>query len=344
MNRSILIDAIKVLASQVIVLHHLSLYAPMADTLAAAWPGVLAFIQDEGPLAVQSFLVIGGYLAAMALGRWSRVPVGRLIWRRYLRLLPPLLVALLLVLLATWMVGDALATQEWVSPWPSLGTLVAHLLLLQDVLGIPSLSAGAWYVAIDLQLYGLFVLLAYACARASRPLAESWAPVIVALGTVASVHVFSRLASLEAWAIHFLASYGLGALVAWSRESARARRWLVWVVLLMALDWWADPRERTVVSLLTAAALLAWSRIGRDLDRLPLQRLLGFWGDASYSIFVCHFAAILLVSGLWERLGLRGLGWAAAFALWAWLLSLGFGVAVMRLVEGLGRRRDAVPA
>jgi len=92
--RSLLIDGLKVLASQLIVLHHIVLYAPMADTVASAWNGATEFLIDEARYVVQIFLVIGGFLAAQGLSRGvDSLP--RMLLARYLRLVPMLAVALI---------------------------------------------------------------------------------------------------------------------------------------------------------------------------------------------------------------------------------------------------------
>jgi peptidoglycan/LPS O-acetylase OafA/YrhL len=65
--RSLLIDGLKVVASQLIVLHHIVRYEPMADVL--VWPPARAFLIDEARVVVQIFLVIGGFLAARGLSR-----------------------------------------------------------------------------------------------------------------------------------------------------------------------------------------------------------------------------------------------------------------------------------
>ena len=67
--RSLLIDGLKVVASQLIVLHHLLLYAPMANVVGTAWPVAAAFLAGDARFVVQIFLVIGGHLAAQGLGR-----------------------------------------------------------------------------------------------------------------------------------------------------------------------------------------------------------------------------------------------------------------------------------
>lgn len=336
MKRSLRIDAIKLVASQLIVLHHLSLYAPMADWLAAAWPGLVGFVQQHGRLAVQPFLVIGGYLAAQTLGKHSRIALGALVWQRYLRLAPPLWVALALVVLSTWLVADALPNEDWLSALPSPGALLVQALLLQDVLGVPSISAGAWYVAIDLQLFAVFAWLAQWSARTGRPLAQSPLPAAVAVATVASIHFFSRNAALDVWAIYFFPAYGLGALVAWSRSNPLVRPWLLLTASFLVVDWAFDPRIRPLVALATAAALLCVPQ-GRASGAMAwLRRLVSRGSDISYGVFVCHFAVIVLVSGLWNRLGLQGLGWASGFMLVAWAGSVLVGAAVQAFVERAG--------
>ncbi|RFP79619.1 acyltransferase [Hydrogenophaga borbori] len=333
MNRSALIDSLKALASQLIVLHHLSLYAPMTDWIADAWPRLVQFLYEDGRYAVQPFLVIGGFLTAQSLSKRRDLAPVPLIWQRYLRLVPQFLVALALVVLATGWLGPELAQHDWVSPLPSVGQFLAHLFFLQDVLGVPSLSAGAWYVAIDLQLFGLFALLACFAARSSTPLADSFVPLVVAVATVASIEVFSRRPTLDVWAIYFLSAYGLGALAAWARGGARAA--LCWwlVAALLALDWLQDPRARPILALATALALYAGSHLSWRAVLGPVRRAVEHLSDVSYSVFVCHFAVIIVVSGLWERLDRGGLGQAWLWTALAWAAVLLLGTGVQRLCD-----------
>ncbi len=333
MNRSALIDGIKALASQLIVLHHLSLYAPMTDWIAAVWPRLVQFLVDDGRYAVQPFLVIGGFLTAQSLARRRGQAPAPLIWKRYLRLVPQFLVALTLVVLATAWLGPDLAQEDWVSPLPTVGQFLAHLFFLQDVLGVPSLSAGAWYVAIDLQLFGLFAVLAHLAARSTKPLADSLAPPVVAVATVASIEVFSRQPAFDVWALYFLSAYGLGALAAWSRGSARAAVcWWLTAALLVA-DWWQDPRARPILALATALALYAGSQVGWRSVLDPARRWVEHLSDVSYSVFVCHFAVIVVASGLWTRLGLAGLGHAWLWTALTWAAAIALGTAVQRVCE-----------
>jgi peptidoglycan/LPS O-acetylase OafA/YrhL len=204
-RRSVLIDGLKVLASQLIVLHHMMLYAPMADLVAPGWPSAATFLTGEARFAVQVFLVVGGFLAAQGLARGT-LGLPRLVLVRYLRLVPMLAVALLAVLAASALLPPG-RWSEWVTPWPSPWDFLAHLLLLQDLLHIPSLSAGAWYVSIDFQLYVLLGLGAALLHRsADRPAWQSPLPWAVALLALASLFVFNRNAALDAWAPYFFSA------------------------------------------------------------------------------------------------------------------------------------------
>lgn len=339
MQRSAFIDTTKAVASQLIVLHHLSLYPPMADWLTQAWPQAMALLAEHGRLAVQPFLVIGGWLAAQSLARHGTTSVAEAVWRRYCRLMPQLAIALVLVVLATGLAGAHLAEMDWVSPLPSPKVLLAHLLLLQDVLGIPSVSAGAWYVAIDLQLMALLLVLVRVAAHADRRHRPTLQFGLVAVLTWASLLVLSHQEALDAWGFYFFGSYGLGVLAGWAQRHRAARPWWWTSVALTVLDAAWAPRERPLVALATAALLLwlahrPWAVNGGQWGR-AVRRL----SDLSYSVFVCHFAVIVLASGLWQRLALSGLASAVAATAATWASCLAVGTGVQALVDRDWRAR-----
>jgi peptidoglycan/LPS O-acetylase OafA/YrhL len=103
-ERSELIDLLKVGACILIVWHHLALYSPMAAVASEWFPTLEDFLLDQGRLAVQVFLVVGGYLNAKS---WIRLLAGESfqivprIWARYVRLAIPLFVALSVAVLVT---------------------------------------------------------------------------------------------------------------------------------------------------------------------------------------------------------------------------------------------------
>lgn len=339
------IDALKALAAQAIVLHHLVSYGPIARAAHDTLPGLAAAMHQYGRMAVQVFLVVGGYLSARGLsprGQALQAAVPELLWRRYLRLVLPFLAALALTLGASSLIA---------SSWPELvpaavspGQLVAHALLLHDVLGYEALTVGAWYVAIDLQLFALLVGLLWLARRGWRhPSRLVIGPVLVAAAALASAFVFNRQPGLDAYAPYFFAAYGLGALVHWLGLWRHRRAGLALLAVAMtaalALDW----RDRLALALATAL-WLAWAQ-ARHADDRPLvpaawAALLARASTPSYALFLLHFPVLLLTNALLAHL--PGATPVVGLLLLAgtWLLANCLAVPFHRWVEAPAARLD----
>lgn len=336
-QRSVLIDGLKVLAAQLIVLHHIVMYAPMARVVAPAWPVATAFLADEARFVVQIFVVISGYLAVQGLARGIE-PLPRALRTRYLRLVPMLAVALGLVLAASALLPPG-RWPGWVTPWPTPWQFIAHLLLLQDVLHLPSLSAGAWYVSIDFQLFALLAV----GATILRPATLPWA---VAALSLVSLGWFSRDERFDVWGLYFFGAYGLGALAAWAGRSRRLAALFGGVCALHLADALLEARPRVVLACLTAMALATlaqrWRPPGRSADWLAR------WSDAAYGVFLIHFAVIVATTALWLRLDLHGPAAAWTMLMLCWAASLAAGASLQRWVGALPlgrvtRRSDVAP-
>ena len=159
-SRLAFIDATKAIASQLIVLHHLAFYGPMSNYAHPLAPELFSWLSQYARVAVQAFLVIGGFLAVQSLapgGHFIPKPVPALLSKRYLKLAPPYICALLFAIAAAPIAGH-LTTHESIPEFPTLAQFIAHVFLLQSVLGFDGLSAGVWYIAIDFQLYALLLL------------------------------------------------------------------------------------------------------------------------------------------------------------------------------------------
>ena len=151
---------IKGMACATIVWHHLAFYGPMSDIAHPLAPALMAWLYDYGRMAVQVFLVLGGYLAAASLApqgvaRFDHA--GTAIAKRFVRLVVPYAVALVLAVLVSALVRPWMDHHS-VPDQPTFSQLLANALLLQDIVGAGALSAGVWYVAIDLQLYAALLL------------------------------------------------------------------------------------------------------------------------------------------------------------------------------------------
>ena len=75
-TRSALIDCTKGLACAAIVWHHLAFYGPMSEVAHPAMPDVLDWLYEYARMAVQIFLVLGGYLAAASLAPAGHAKLG----------------------------------------------------------------------------------------------------------------------------------------------------------------------------------------------------------------------------------------------------------------------------
>ena len=71
----------------------------MSDHAHSLLPTLVSWLSQEARIAVQAFLVIGGFLAAQSLAPGGVLLAARplsLLWRRYLKLVTPYLAAVLL--------------------------------------------------------------------------------------------------------------------------------------------------------------------------------------------------------------------------------------------------------
>lgn len=341
-----LVDVLKALASQLIVWHHLAFYGPMSDAVHPHATDLIDWLYEHARLAVQVFLVVGGFLAARSL--FPRADAHllsltardglSLVWRRYVRLGRPYVAALVIAIVCAWLA-------RWLVDHPSnpepagLFQILANATMLQDVLGAEALSAGVWYVAIDLQLYALMVGLCVAAGAVAR-LGPSGGPVLMAaiIGlALASLLWINLQADLDMWAPYFFGAYGLGIAAHWISVQPRKGRWiaLLGLVVLAALAW--EWRSRILVAGLTAL-LLAACAAAEFARRWAATITVSFLARISYGVFLIHYPVLLVVGALVQRLW-PGEPAVAAFGLLAtWLLSLAGGALLHRWIEAPRRR------
>jgi peptidoglycan/LPS O-acetylase OafA/YrhL len=332
--RQLHLDLIKLMAAQLIVLHHFAVYGPLAKALNLADPDLSDWFYDYARMAVQVFLVLGGYLAVRSLapgGPLRAAAPWPLIWQRYQRLILPLLAALLLAVtsaaLARYWLND-----DFIPEAPGAAQLLAHATLLQDVLGYDALSSGVWYVAIDFQLFALLTLLLWL----GRSPHWGRAPLLGLM--LASLFYFNRDADWDNWALYFFGSYSLGAAAFWAANSRHPgwRLALLAGVGLLALA--LDFRDRIALALVVALLLgvLQWRHTTLPV-RPPwpgaVTRAVGLLGQTSYALFLVHFSVLMLGNALFDALALSGDEAAVLMLLACWATCMGLSVLFERGVE-----------
>lgn len=348
-GRVLLPDLIKAGAAQVIAWHHFCLFGPMSD---AAWwyaPALFKWLANNGKLSVQCFLVMGGFMAAAALlpggsKPWTAPRLAEwpgIVWRRYKRLAKVYFIGLAAALVCA-IVARAMIDDPSTPAAPDLYAIVAHLFFAQDVLGVPALTAGAWYMAIDLQLYALLALLCVLSSglvsgRAGRYLALL---LVMCLG-MASLLLFNRDHELEIWGIYFFGSYSLGIAAHWVSRLAglRKRLWLLVMVCACCTALLVEWRSRIAVSTLTACALVLFGTY-RITAKNWFVTLVGYLSRISFPLFVLHYPVLMLVGAIvganWQddpAANMMGL-------LVAWSMSMAAATAVAAWLDPVASRGD----
>jgi len=340
-GRSFLLDLFKAVGCVLIVLHHLAFYGPMSDVVAGQWPALIDWLVDDGRLAVQMFLVCSGYLTASAFAKRPEMDARRFVqltWRRYLRLGLPLLAALSVAVLVTEAIRP-IFDHPSLSAAPTWPQVLAHVFFVQHLLGMEALSAGVWYVAIDLQLYLLTLLVLWGVS-----LWERWHPngradalrvqLFLAL-TLFSLLRWNLDTDLDLYGLYFFGSYGLGWLAWRTRKSRITVKGLAVLLALGLLALWIDPRVRVTISWAVAMALAVAPQ-----SWLQPQGVHGRWrqgisalAGVSYSVFVIHYAVNLVVNALVTRWWPQSLAINAVGMVLALALSIAAGAWLSRWTE-----------
>ena len=333
-HREFHIDGLKILASQLIVLHHFAAYGPLADALDGATPRLSDWFYDYARMAVQVFLVLGGFLAARSLAPDHRSPITlplfRLVWQRYWRLVPAFAVALLFTMASSALARHWLPA-DFIPNTPTWREFLAHITLLNGILDVDSISVGVWYVAIDFQLYVLLALMLW--------LGRAWAKAAVVGLMLVSLFYFNRNPLWDPWAIYFFGAYGLGAIAYWAARSSRAGGWLLLFAALCVAALAIDFRGRLVLALVTASLLgwVQWHSVqGRPLAPTmppPWARGLRALSNSSYALFLVHFSVLMLGNAWFSRLNSASAAWAGLVLLTCWLISMALASLFVRWVE-----------
>lgn len=339
------IDAIRGVASLVILAHHLLTYVPRTDETLAAVPVIHHIVWWYGGLATQVFLVISGFVGGVSLARATPevADLGRLLLVRYLRLALPAVATLLFAIVLYAVVPPSWAAFPLFDEISALGVL-AHVAFLQDVLGYPSLLAGFWYLSIDWQCNAVLSLLIIVqdailrrlpgLSRSTQAFAALGLPMLVA---VLSLFVWNGAVAHEIYATYFFGIVFLGTLAGLA-VAGRLPPAIFWAyVAATAVAAGAavvQGRPHLAVALTAGVSIYLLARrqpsAASRADSLPL---LGWLGRISYSLFLVHYPTIWAVTSV-----ARGIGGEAAAASWPTLVaavaaSLLAAVLLHRLVE-----------
>ena len=308
----LLIDFLKVFAALLIILHHLSSYGQIAQDARTVLPELMNWLFEYGRYAVQIFLVMAGYLAAQSLTRYADVKFSangllKVILNRYLRLFAPYAAALLFTMVCAY-IARFWVNDEFVGKSETLSQFLAHLFFIQGILGLDSISAGAWYIAIDWQLYSVLAILLISFPRYQ---AVIW---VLSVLAVSSLLFFNRSGLYEAYFIYFIGSYSLGVLAYLAKcfdnqaVNRLAKIALLLIGLIIAISSFQQIWLRNFLAWFVALILLLWGNqsypsVGEG--KSFFLRAVAWGSQRSYCAFLIHFAFILLANTLYIATGMH---------------------------------------
>lgn len=281
------INILKAIACQIIVLHHIFNYGNISENLAANLGGIGDVFFNISRMAVQIFLVIGGYLATqnMLSPSNSKVNLKNTIINRYLRLTVPMIIALTLTIFISY-ISTIYGGTNFNPSIESIEQVIAHAFLLHSVFDFNSLSAGVWYVAIDFQLYILLGITVYFSNKN-----ENKIKAIIFLMGVASIFIWNLNSNLDVWAIYFIGSYSIGVLAYNYNKNSKI---FYLSIIIFSIGLLYEFRGRLLLAIATGLILAS------NIDKFAFttimckSKFIKKISEVSYSIFLTHFSVIIV--------------------------------------------------
>ncbi len=307
------VDGLRALAALFVVLSHAWLTIPTRrEGHGSGW-------LNHGHLAVDLFIVLSGFCLALPMSQprsFGLLRGGTLEYykRRARRILPPyyFAVALSLALIAT-LIGHATGTHWDVALPATWQAVLAHVLLIEDVVDPSRINHALWSIAVEWQIYFLLPLIALGWRRVG-PVFTTLITTVAAYGAIAATKTIHPLGP-SAWLFIYVALFGFGTLAAFV-ATTRNTRWeatrkpLPWTIIVLLLaagvrqcvvhefgsTYWMLIRIDLTAGLFSAALLVLASCSGKNILREALSaKPLVFLGTFAYSIYLIHAPLLQVV-------------------------------------------------
>jgi peptidoglycan/LPS O-acetylase OafA/YrhL len=215
------VEGIRALAALVVYVNHV--YGQTWNCGQGQFPpgrilSLFTYSLVAGHLAVAVFIVVSGFCLTLPVVKNEgelRGGTKAFLWRRARRILPPYYAAVALCLLLIWTVMGKPTGTLWDVPiratWVSV---VAHVILVQDLFATSHINYVFWSIATEWQIYWLFPLLVWLWRRYGA---------IVAVSMALLVGYALRLGLADTRVVrsspHFIGLFALGMLAAYLARS-----------------------------------------------------------------------------------------------------------------------------
>jgi peptidoglycan/LPS O-acetylase OafA/YrhL len=313
-------------AAAVIFAHHFAL----TSTAAPAW---LNFGMVGG-VAVMTFFTISGYLVTQS---WLREPrVGKFLWKRWLRIWPGMLVAVISNIFVFGLLLTTLPISEFL--WhPKTLDYYHNLLLYKAFVDLPGvflnnpypqvMNGPLWTIPMESLCYLVLAVAGLLGCLRSRWLAS--AICLAYLAFFLTRHNADLTGEMQHW-YEYSAYFAHGALIALHQAKfhAWARRYLMALLVVAAILFFGLKLQHTAGLLLLLPPLLIYAGSCSIPALAPFHR----WGDPSYGVYLFGFPMAQIVRANWP-----GLPFAISLLL-AMILALAAGYASWHTVESRALR------
>lgn len=267
-SRLEILDALRGLAAVAVALFHFSNgWEPNAFTTPCRW----------GWLGVEVFFVISGFIIPYSLARSryvARNDYGRFMLKRFIRLYPPYIASVVLVILLWHLSAMSPAFRGEVSY--TVGGAALHTALLNDIIGVPWLQPVYWTLAIELQFYLLAGIITPLLMDSSRRR-------IVVLGVLllATLIPISTLRPNYGWLTPYLPLFILGILAFLHDQSKiTTRSFFAGSIAAIGCGAWSLGWPQVIAGGL-ASLCIAFVRVS-------IPKVMIWLGAISYSLYLLH--------------------------------------------------------
>ena len=323
------VDGMRAVCALYVLLHHAVIQYFSPDHLPEGPSAALVKLFFFGHLPVDAFIVISGFCIGLAyLSKDAgTVPFIQFMCRRFDRIVPPYLVALILsYMLAATVIGNRTG-HHWDVSVPVTGKdLALHLVFIHDLFrsGMYKINHAMWSVAVEFRIYFFFPLIYWLLKRTSMlvlflstllfSVLIAWASLLLfgsggdfafnlsgvhpyiilfATGVIVSCLYIQRHRPIPAWVLLLIQA---GALAGWYRLQSAGGRDLVSQAQFNHLG-------DVVFGLAVGAFLLQCclasqesKRFGHSLMKLLSSTMVVRCGIFSYSLYLIHAPLIQLLT------------------------------------------------
>ena len=298
-ERFTLIDGLRGIAALMVVIFHLHL--TVEQVYADKLPAFVNYIFKLGHWGIEIFFVISGFVIAYSVrnGSWTFPYLARFGLRRSIRLDPPywiiIAIEVSLIYISLYFFPD-LGTEL-----PNLKKLAAHLVYLQQLLGLGHLLPIFWTLCYEVQFYLVLVtaLVLYNHLKNRHWLNTRTVNIIfsilVACSYLYSLGIFLKVlpTSISGLFIDRWYQFLLGALAWWCASNRGPRQVFLfcWLLTLLSLFFANDPdfyRSQSTLVILFTSMLVYQAFISDKITRWLKNPVILFLGTISYSLYLVH--------------------------------------------------------